>query len=98
MEKSSLHADANCPIEKLTTILSDPWSVLIVRDTLISPRRFCELETSLLGISTRTLTLKLRKLVDEEVLEHIEHRYIITKKGKKLQSIIDAMEHVGKNF
>ena len=98
MKKMIAHEKDLCPIEKLTSILSDPWSVLIVRDTLISPRRFCELEASLLGISTRTLTLKLHKLIDEEVLEHKDTYYTITKKGKKLHPIIDAMEHVGKKF
>ncbi len=84
-----------CPLQKLTYILSDAWTILIIRDLLITPKRFCELERSLSGISTRTLTLKLTKLVDEEVAHNIDHYYTLTNKGKHLQPIIRAMEKVG---
>jgi DNA-binding HxlR family transcriptional regulator len=89
---------STCPIQKLTAIISDAWSILILRDTLISPKRFTDLEKSLEGISTRTLTLKLTKLVDEEILENKDHYYTITPKGKKLKPIIDAMGKVGCAF
>lgn len=92
--EKNLHT--SCPIQKLTEILSDGWTILIIRDLLISPKRFCELEKSLLGISTRTLTLKLAKLTHEEVVENKEHYYTLTQKGKALKSVIKEMEKVGK--
>ena len=93
--KSSADTHTNCPIQKLTEILSDGWTILIIRDLLSSPMRFCELEKSLSGISTRTLTLKLTKLTEEHIVEHNEHLYLLTEKGKKLKPIIHAMEKVG---
>ncbi len=87
-----------CPIQHLVRILSDAWTILILRDLLIEPRRFCELERSLEGISTRTLTLKLQKLTEEGVVEHNDHYYSLTKQGKKLQPIINEIEKVGKKF
>jgi DNA-binding HxlR family transcriptional regulator len=87
-----------CPIQKIVTILSDAWTVLIVRDVLTSPKRFCELEKSLTGISTRTLTIKLQKLIDEGIIEHTDLYYRTTSKGTILKSIIDEMSKVGKKL
>jgi DNA-binding HxlR family transcriptional regulator len=87
-----------CPIQKLAQILSDEWTVLIIRDLLLSPKRFCELEKSLVGISTRTLTLKLQKLVEEEVLINKDLYYTITKKGLLLKPVLEEMAKVGKKI
>lgn len=87
-----------CPIQKLTQILSDEWTVLIVRDLLTSSKRFCELEKSLVGISTRTLTLKLHKLVEDGVLVHEDLYYTVTKKGQLLKPVIDEMAKVGRKM
>jgi DNA-binding HxlR family transcriptional regulator len=72
--------------------------VLIVRDILTSPKRFCELERSLTGISTRTLTIKLQKLIEEDVLEHTDLYYRITRKGNLLKPILDEMTKAGKKM
>ena len=87
-----------CPIQNLIGILSDTWTILILRNLFTSPRRFCELEKLLGGISTRTLTLKLTKLQEEGIVEHNEHLYSLTKQGKKLHPIIKEIEKVGKIF
>ena len=63
MYMKASHADnVACPIAKVATLLSDVWTILIIRDLLSSPKRFTELQHSLQGISSRTLTLKLKKL------------------------------------
>lgn len=100
MKDISLHIDEGkvCPIQNLIGILSDAWTILILRTLFISPCRFCELEKLLGGISTRTLTLKLTKLKEEGIVEHNEHLYSLTKQGKKLHPIIKEIEKVGKIF
>lgn len=98
MNTSSLHTHKECPTEKIARVLSDVWTILIIRDTLAGPKRFCELEKSLEGISTRTLTLKLQKLVEDGIITHTEHDYTISKKGEKLRSIITEIGKVGKGF
>ncbi len=87
----------NCAVSKTANLLSDPWTMLIIRDLLKSPMRFCELERSLSGISTRTLTLKLKRLeVEDVVTKTDEVHYALTSQGKKLKKVIDAMEAWGK--
>ena len=89
-----------CPIAKVADLLSDSWTMLIIRDLLVEPRRFSELERSLVGISSRTLTIKLKKLVDEHVVtkDDVSHLYSITAQGKNLGEVIDAMHHYGKKW
>ena len=90
---------APCPIEKSAKLLSDPWTMLIVRDVLRSPQRFCELERSLVGISTRTLTAKLKNLESQNILRKArDGSYMPTAKGKALRSIEEAMETYGKKY
>lgn len=57
------------------------------------PKRFCELEAALTGISTRTLTLKLQKLTGEELIQKTEAGvYQATDKGLGLKIIERAMK------
>lgn len=63
-----------------------------------SPRRFGEIQASLSGISTRTLTNKLRQLEKETLIRRKDLKYTLTKKGAALQEIIDAMRSYGKKY
>ncbi len=92
------HSQADCPVAKVASLLSDAWTMLILRDLMRGPMRFCELEDSLEGISTRTLTLKLEKLVESGIVAKKEPLYSVTAKGKKLGAIFDAMTLYGKKY
>jgi DNA-binding HxlR family transcriptional regulator len=81
-----------CPITKVATLLSDTWTMLIMHALMTGPKRFCELETSLTHISTRTLTNKLKRLTAEGLLSKGEDGlYRATKKGEGLKLIERAM-------
>lgn len=97
---AQIHSPNTCPVAEVAELLSDAWTMLIIRDLLNGPMRFCELERSLEGVSTRTLTLKLKKLVEEKVISKDEesHLYAITKQGTHLGTIIDAMRNYGKEY
>ena len=87
-----------CPIQKITNILSDEWTILIIRDLMQKDMRFTELEKSLIGISTRTLTIKLNNLLEQNIIDKKECIYSITEKGLKLKCVLDKMATVGKDF
>ncbi len=97
MKKKSLDK-ISCPIERVAQLLSDRWTILIVRDLLDNKKRFCELERSLEEISTRTLTTKLKRLQKIGLVEHKDSLYFLSKKGEKLQEILTAMAHYGKRY
>ena len=97
-KKIPLHSKDACPIHRITQVLSDAWTVLLIRDLLIAPKRFCESERSLEGISTRTLTLKLEKLLEEKIVTHTDLYYSLTPKGALFKPIIDEMSKAGKKI
>jgi len=92
----NVHTD--CPVAKTAQLLSDTWTMLIIRDLLKSSLRFSELEDSLGSISSRTLTLKLKRLEEESIVIKSNLHYALTPKGKKLKKIIEAMESWGKTI
>ncbi|HEX2792780.1 MAG TPA: helix-turn-helix domain-containing protein [Candidatus Paceibacterota bacterium] len=81
-----------CPIAKVARLLSDTWTMMIVHRLNEGPKRFCELERALDGISTRTLTLKLAKLAEDGMVTKAEDgRYLTTERGKGLRRVERAM-------
>lgn len=88
-----------CPVTVVAELLSDTWTMLVVHNLIKGQQmRFCELERALAGISTRTLTLKLKKLEDKQLINKTNDGYRITKTGLKLQPVIRAMEQFGKSL
>lgn len=92
------HAAADCPVTKTAELLSDVWTMRISHALLDSPKRYCEIQRELLGISTRTLTLKLKKLEQEGIVKKGTDSYMLTKKGKGLRIVEAAMKKYGEQF
>jgi DNA-binding HxlR family transcriptional regulator len=94
--------DATCPVCRTADIVCGKWTLLLVRDLAEGRSRFCELERSLQGISPRTLSLRLRALEDEGIVERHTFpevpprvEYALTDKGRALLPIIDDMRTYG---
>lgn len=88
-----------CPISKVAHLLSDTWTMLIMHELTTGPKRFCELEASLVGISTRTLTLKLQRLTEEGMARKTATgAYSATDKGGGLKIIEKAMKKYSEQF
>lgn len=96
MKKAAPSKTHTCPVATVATLLSDVWTMRIIHNLLGGTMRFCELERSLEGISTRTLTLKLKHLETEGVAEKTDAGYRLTKRGAGLRKVISAMERFGK--
>lgn len=91
--------DVKCPITKVALLLSDAWTMLVMHFLIEGPKRFCELEKLLSGISTRTLTLKLNKLIEDGMVsKNADGAYLATKKGKGLRVIEDSMRKYEKKY
>jgi DNA-binding HxlR family transcriptional regulator len=88
-----------CPVAKTAALLSDTWTMLIMRDLLSGSKGFCELERSLSGISSRTLTLKLKQLEHDKMIRKLKSgMYEVTAKGKGLRTVENAMRRFGERF
>jgi DNA-binding HxlR family transcriptional regulator len=91
-----------CPVCRTATIVCGKWTLLIIRDLADGRSRFCELERSLLGISPRTLSLRLRALEEEGIVERQTYpevpprvEYQLTDKGRALAPLIEDMRKYG---
>src|SRR6266851_4830858 len=95
-------SDASCPVCRTADVVCGKWTLLLVRDLAEGRSRFCELERSLAGISPRTLSLRLRALEEQEIVERHTFpevpprvEYALTDKGRALLPIIDDMRSYG---
>ncbi len=81
------------------------WTLLLIRDLAEGRSRFCELERSLAGISPRTLSLRLRALEEEGIVERHTFpevpprvEYALTEKGLALLPIVEDMRAYGERW
>lgn len=95
-----------CPVETCVSLIGSKWRLLIMRDLLLNgSMRFKELQRSIGGVSQKVLTSNLRDmeeagLVIRRVYAEVPPRveYSLTKTGKSLKPIIDAMWTWGENY
>jgi DNA-binding HxlR family transcriptional regulator len=94
--------DDSCPVCRTAEIVCGKWTLLLVRDLAEGRSRFCELERSLQGISPRTLSLRLRALEEQGIVERHMYpevpprvEYALTEKGLALLPIIEDMRTYG---
>jgi DNA-binding HxlR family transcriptional regulator len=97
--------DDTCPVCRTAEIVCGKWTLLLVRELAEGRSRFCELERALTGISPRTLSLRLRALEEEGIVERQTYaevpprvEYALTGKGSALLPIIDDMRTYGERW
>ncbi|MBI4080418.1 MAG: helix-turn-helix transcriptional regulator [Candidatus Levybacteria bacterium] len=93
--------DKTC-VMRAIKIIGSKWTILILRELCENKKRFNELQRSLQGISPKTLSLRLKELEEEGIVQkkifaevplHVE--YSLTRKGQSLRDIIDKMREWG---
>src|SRR5499425_3773734 len=86
-----------CPVAQTLERRGDRWSWLIVRDLMRGPLRFTDLQRFLAGITPKRLTVNLRALEAEGIVERErepgrrEVIYRLTAKGQGLVPVIEAL-------
>lgn len=92
-----------CPIAKTLDVIGTKWTFLIIRDLMLEGvMRFSDLQKSMLGISPKTLSLRLRELEEQQIVTRKVYpevpprvEYSLTEKGKQLQGILIEMKRFG---
>ena len=97
--------DEVCPVCATAELVCAKWTILVIRDLAEGRSRFCELERSLSGISPRTLSLRLRALEEEGIVERRTYpevpprvEYELTDKGRALLPLIEDMRRYGREW
>jgi DNA-binding HxlR family transcriptional regulator len=91
------HVQHFCPVAQALERIGDRWSFLIVRDLMRGPKRFTDLQRFLAGITPKRLTVNLRALESEGIVEREREEgrrevwYRLTAKGQGLVPVIEAL-------
>src|ERR1700722_12078488 len=100
MERKSF-ADMDCSVAQCLEVVGEWWTMLIVRDAFLGVTRFEDFQRRL-GISRNILQQRLRKLVDNGILQrgpYSEHPppgdYRLPPKGRDLWPVLTAMRQWG---
>lgn len=87
----------HCPVAQAAAVLSDPWTMLVLREAFSGTTRFSDFE-KYLDIPKNTLTERLEHLVDHQVMEKEplpprgrRFAYRLTPRGKDLLTVVTAM-------
>lgn len=98
-------AAPSCPLLTCMRVLGGAWTPNVVWYLRDAPRRFSELKADLQGVSAKTLTVRLRKLERDGVVERevkptspptVEYR--LTPLGRKLIPAIEGIVEVGQEL
>jgi len=91
----------NCALARTIDVIGERWTLLLVRDLLVSPHRFNELLESLKGIGTNLLASRLQDLESVDLIERRESGgggvrvYALTERGRALEPAILALMRWG---
>ncbi|HLH15245.1 MAG TPA: helix-turn-helix domain-containing protein [Solirubrobacteraceae bacterium] len=95
------YENQTCSIASALEVVGERWSLLIVRDVFLGLRRFDEIQEDL-GIARNVLNTRLRRLVEQGVLERrIYHErppryeYRLTDKGLDLWPVVVSLMQWG---
>jgi DNA-binding HxlR family transcriptional regulator len=94
-----------CALARAAEVLGERWTLLIVRELLIGPKRFGELSERLDSVSPTLLTARLNNLVENGVVRraslpaaHSASVYELTKLGERLRPAIHELIRWGGHF
>jgi DNA-binding HxlR family transcriptional regulator len=92
-----------CPVARTADLIGNKWTPLILRDLAGGQRRFSQLERSLAGISPKTLSERLKRLEEADVVTRQCYaevpprvEYALTEKGEALLPVIECMREFGR--
>jgi len=93
----------NCALAQASDVIGERWSMLLVRDLLVGPRRFNELGRSLKGIGTNLLAARLKELEAAGIIERRQndggaHLYALTEPGQALEPALLALVRWGLTY
>ena len=95
----------DCPVATTVQLIGNKWKLLILRNLLVRPWRFNELQKSLDGISQKVLTESLRSMESDGIIVRTVYaevpprvEYSLSELGETLRPILDAMQAWGQEY
>ena len=94
-----------CDVATTVSMIGSKWKLLIIRNLILRPWRFNELQRALVGISQKVLTDSLRQLEADGIITRTVYpevpprvEYALSSLGESLNPIIAAMKQWGQRY
>lgn len=94
-----------CPVATTVQLIGNKWKLLIIRNLLVRPWRFNELQRDLEGISQKVLTENLRSMENDGLIVRTTYpevpprvEYSLSELGESMRPILTAMQNWGTNY
>ena len=94
-----------CPAATTVQHIVNKWRLLIIRNLLVRPWRFNELQKSLDGISQKVLTDNLRSLETDGIITRTVYaevpprvEYALSPLGESMRPILNSMQAWGEAY
>jgi DNA-binding HxlR family transcriptional regulator len=94
-----------CGLARALDYLGERWTLLIVRDLLLAPRRYSDLLSILPGMTSNMLASRLKQMEHDGIIEKEKLArpstalvYRLTALGLDLENLVEAAGHWGDHF
>ena len=94
-----------CPVATTVQLIGNKWKLLIIRNLLVRPWRFNELQRNLEGISQKVLTDSLRSMEADGIITRTVYpevpprvEYALSELGESMRPILMSMQAWGENY
>ena len=94
-----------CPVATTVQLIGNKWKLLILRNLLVRPWRFNELQKDLDGISQKVLTDSLRSMEADGIITRTVYaevpprvEYALSELGETMRPILNSMQVWGENY
>ena len=91
-----------CGLARALDLVGERWALLVVRELVLGPKRFTDLQAGLPGIGTNILSARLRELEESGVVARrtlpppaASAVYELTPYGRELEPAVDALGRRG---
>ncbi len=95
----------SCALARATEVLGERWTLLIIRELLLGPKRFTDIKGRLGGVSTSVLTERLSRLEEAGVVRRsvlpppaASTVYELTDSGRALEPAVHALVRWGARY
>jgi DNA-binding HxlR family transcriptional regulator len=102
---SNLHYPQFCALARAAELIGERWTLLIIRELLLGPKRFGDLQDHLDGMSPTLLTARLTALIDNNIVRRITlprpvnaQLYELTDIGREIRPAIRELIRWGGRF
>ncbi|GAA3776444.1 winged helix-turn-helix transcriptional regulator [Plantactinospora mayteni] len=87
-----------CRAANALDLVGDRWTLIVMRELILGPKRFTDLQESVRGITAAVLTARLRSLRESGIIDQVvlpdlarTRAYVATEWGRGLESVLRSL-------